>query len=290
MPLTIDRRGFLKQTAAAAGFWTFARPLRADTSTFRVALLSDTHIAADPRDSFRGFFPAQNLRRAVGQVSRGQHDMLLVNGDLARLKGLPEDYLAFNSLLDPLTRGMPMIATLGNHDERKNARAALTKRAGETEPVEQKLVTTIDAGDVHFVLLDSLLATNVTPGQLGKSQRTWLDGYLQAQTGKPIVVFVHHDPDPDKDTSLVDADRLLALLTPRSAVKALIFGHTHVYSFEKANGIHLINLPAVGYNFADGIPVGWVDGAFSKQGLDLTLHAFAGEIKDDGKTVSLSWR
>jgi len=288
MPIVVDRRGFLKQTAAAA-LWAFSKPLRAD-APFRVALLSDTHIAADPKDTFRGFFPHANLRKAVDQVSAGQFQMLLVNGDMARLLGKPDDYKAFTSFIDPLAEKIPLVATLGNHDDRKNARAALTRRAGETEPVQQKLVSTIDAGDLHFILLDSLLATNVTPGQLGKSQRTWLSEYLDAQTAKPAVVFVHHQPDPDNDGALVDAARLLEILAPRPAVKALVFGHTHVYSLDKYKDVHLINLPAVGYNFADGNPVGWMEGAFSKQGLDLKLHAFAGEMKDDGKSVSLSWR
>ena len=288
MPIVVDRRGFLKQTAAAA-LWAFSKPLRAD-APFRVALLSDTHIAADPKDTFRGFFPHANLRKAVDQVSAGQFQMLLVNGDMARLLGKPDDYKAFTSFIDPLAEKIPLVATLGNHDDRKNARAALTRRAGETEPVQQKLVSTIDAGDLHFILLDSLLATNVTPGQLGKSQRTWLSEYLDAQTAKPAIVFVHHQPDPDNDGALVDAARLLEILAPRPAVKALVFGHTHVYSLDKYKDVHLINLPAVGYNFADGNPVGWMEGAFSKQGLDLKLHAFAGEMKDDGKSVSLSWR
>jgi 3',5'-cyclic-AMP phosphodiesterase len=288
MPIVVDRRGFLKQTAAAA-LWAFSKPLRADAA-FRVALLSDTHIAADPKDTFRGFFPHANLRTALDRVSAGQFEMLLVNGDMARLLGKPEDYLAFNSFIDPMTAKIPLVATLGNHDDRKNVRAALTRRAGETEPVQQKLVTTIDAGDLRFILLDSLLATNVTPGQLGNSQRAWLAEYLAAQTDKPAIVFVHHNPDPDSDNALVDATRLLDILTPRSAVKALVFGHTHVYSLDKSQGMHLINLPAVGFNFADGVPVGWLESAFSKQGLDLKLHAIAGETKDDGKSVSLSWR
>jgi len=80
--------------------------------------------------------------------------------------------------------------------------------------------------DVRFILLDSLLATNITPGQLGQSQRTWLSEYLDAQTAKPAVVFVHHNPDPEKDSALVDANRLLErcgeeqfILVLREAVK-----------------------------------------------------------------------
>ncbi|HMJ62602.1 MAG TPA: twin-arginine translocation signal domain-containing protein, partial [Bryobacteraceae bacterium] len=108
MPIVIDRRGFLKQTAAAAALWAFSKPLRADAA-FRVALLSDTHIAADAKDTFRGFFPHANLRKAVDQVAAGQFEMLLVNGDMARLLGKPEDYLAFNSFIDPLAAKMPLV-------------------------------------------------------------------------------------------------------------------------------------------------------------------------------------
>jgi 3',5'-cyclic AMP phosphodiesterase CpdA len=151
-------------------------------------------------------------------------------------------------------------------------------------------VTTIDAGPVSLVFLDSLLATNVTPGQLGKAQRAWLANYLDGNAGKPLIVFVHHQPDPDNDGALVDSEALLAILRPRRAVKALIFGHTHEYRFAKQDGLHLINLPAIGYNFSDPYPVGWVDSTFSARDVTLKLHAIAGERREDGKVTELTWR
>ncbi len=286
MPFLFGRREFLKQSAALGA----ALRLRGDAGNTRVALLSDTHIAADPEDTFRGFFPHRNLRTVCDQVKKSKFDLLLVNGDLARRTGEQGDYAAFRGLVDPLAEGMPAVVTLGNHDERKNARSALTNRAGEIQPVEQKLVTTIDAGPVRFIMLDSLLATNIAAGQVGKGQRGWLSRYLDGAGPKPTVVIVHHNPDPESDGALVDADRLLAILKPRRAVKALIFGHTHVYAFDKTDGMHLVNLPAVGYNFADGNPVGWVEANFSGGGAKLQLHAVAGERKDDGKVTELSWR
>ena len=291
MPIVVDRRGFLKHTAAAAAGLALARKgWGADAALARVALFSDTHIAADPADTFRGFNPSKNLQQAVRQASKGNFSLLVVNGDLARMRGLPEDYAQFNSLINPLLEKAPMVASLGNHDERKNALTALTKRTGKTEPVEAKFVTTVDAGPFNFVLLDSLLATALTPGQLGKAQRDWLSGYLDGLGDKPSLLFVHHNPDAEHDVGLVDADRLLAILKPRRSVKALIFGHLHVYSFQTQDGLHLINLPAVGYNFADGNPVGWIEASIAPDGADLKLHALAGETKDDGKITTLSWR
>ena len=287
MPFLLDRRRFLKGSAALLGAGI---RLPADSGSARVALLSDTHIAADPENTFRGFFPHQNLRAVCDQVQQSKFDLLVVNGDLARLTGQEGDYAAFRGFIDPLAEQMPAIVTLGNHDERKNARSALTKRAGEIQPVEQKLVTTVDAGPLRFVMLDSLLVTNISPGQVGKQQRAWLSSYLDGGGQKPTVVFVHHNPDAESDGALVDADRLLAILRARRAVKALIFGHTHVYAFDKTDGMHLVNLPAVGYNFADGNPVGWVEATFSGRSAKLQLHAIAGEKKNDGKVTELTWR
>jgi 3',5'-cyclic AMP phosphodiesterase CpdA len=292
MPIHLDRRGFLKQLAAFAAAWSLSANLNAADAQARVALLSDTHISADQNDTYRGFSPHANLQKVCDQVRAApKFDLMVVNGDLARLNGQQQDYAAFVSYLDPLAETMPLVITMGNHDDRKNARNAVVKRAGDLQAVEQKLVTVIDAGPCQFILLDSLMVTAISAGQLGKSQRAWLAGYLDEQSsGKPVVVFVHHNPDAESDGALVDADKLLAILKPKHAVKALLFGHTHVYSFDKQDGMHLVNLPAVGYNFADGHPVGWTEGTFSKQGMSVTLHAIAGETKNDGKTVNLSWR
>ncbi|HZS57170.1 MAG TPA: metallophosphoesterase [Bryobacteraceae bacterium] len=290
MPLIIDRRSFLKQVGCAAAALSFVSNVRGDNNSISVALLSDTHIAADPNDRFRGFSPHENLKQTTKQVSDGHFEMLLVNGDLARQTGQPGDYAQFTGYVNALADQMPLVVTMGNHDDRKNARSALVKRSGEVEPVEQKFVTTIDAGPLKFVLLDSLLATNVVPGQLGNGQRTWLADYIDTQGSKPLIVFVHHNPDPLSDGALVDAQRLLDLLNARRSVKALFFGHTHVYSLEKQNGLHLVNLPAVGYNFADGNPVGWVSATFTAQGAELKLNAIAGEMRDNGKISQLTWR
>lgn len=290
MPILIDRRAFLRQTASASAVFALTPHPRADNPVTRAILFSDTHIAADPADRFRGFSPHENLHKSVAQASAGNFDLLLVNGDLARQKGEPDDYTKFNALLEPLTDKLPALLTLGNHDERKNARSALTKRTGETEPVEQKLVSTLSLPQFNLILLDSLMATNIAPGQVGRVQRNWLAEYLDVNKAKPAIVFVHHNPDAESDTALVDADRLLALLKPRRWVKALVFGHTHECRFDKQDGLHLINLPAVGYNFTDGHPVGWVEASLTARGADLKLHAIAGETRDDGKVIRLVFR
>lgn len=291
MPLLIDRRSFLRRTAALSGGLSLARFGKSGTAPLRIAILSDTHIAADPQDEFRGFHPHENLRNAVAQVkSVANFDLAVVNGDLARREGRPEDYAQFGSLIRPLLDAQPLALTLGNHDERSRARSTMLSRAGDAAPLEEKDVSLLNAGGFRFVFLDSLMLTNISPGQLGHAQRDWLSRYLAGPGTQPTIVFVHHNPDPESDGALVDATQLLAILRPQRVVKALIFGHTHVYAHDAQDGLHLLNVPAVGYNFADGNPVGWIEATITASGGDFKLHAFAGETKDDGKTTRLSWR
>jgi 3',5'-cyclic-AMP phosphodiesterase len=286
MPFLLDRRGFIQAGIAGLSL----RAVQAAPESVRLALLSDTHIAADNSDTYRGFSPHANLKKVLEQVTAKSFDFGLVNGDLARLNGEAADYVAFAGYFNTLADKMPALVTLGNHDDRKNARSALAQRAGDVQSVEQKFVTTLDAGPCNLVMLDSLMVTNIAAGQVGRKQRDWLAAYLDAHSTKPQIVFVHHNPDPESDGALVDAERLLAILRPRRQVKALFFGHTHVYSLSVQDGLHLVNLPAVGYNFADGNPVGWIEAAFTPRSATLQLHAIAGDTADDGKTRSLSWR
>ena len=288
MPLILDRRSFLRRSAigaagASLGNWSFAQ----SPSTVRFALLSDTHISRNAFDRFRGFSPHENLAKCINQMGDLKFELLLVNGDLARQQGDVLDYLQFNSFIEPLTKRTPVLLTLGNHDHRINARATLFDHAGTRQAVEDRLVSTVETAPVLFIFLDSLLTTNVPEGQLGDKQRQWLANYLDDKTGKPTVVFVHHNPASE---ALLDTEKLLEILTPRSSVKALIFGHQHVYHFDERNKLHLINLPATSYNFADGNPVGWVQATFDSTGAAFVLHAVAGESGGDGKTTKLAWR
>lgn len=286
-----NRREFLGSGFGATGFAAaaFAAVASAQSASTRWAFLSDTHIAENPTDEFRGFRPHDNLGKVVPQVVEAAPDGAIVDGDLARTEGLPGDYWTFKKLIEPMTSRMPVGLTLGNHDDRKSFLVAFDENPGTREYVRDKYVLVIESGPVRFLLLDSMMFPNVTPGLLGKAQRTWLETYLGAAPPKPTLAFVHHTLD-DADSSLMDVERMFRILQPHQSVKAVIYGHSHVYSFGQQDGIHLINIPAVGYNFNDRSPVGWVEATLSDDGGDFKLHAIGGNTAGDGKVTSVSWR
>jgi 3',5'-cyclic-AMP phosphodiesterase len=101
---------------------------------------------------------------------------------------------------------------------------------------------------------------------------------------------VHHNLDPNNDIALVDAPALLDMLRPARDVKAIVFGHTHAWRHTQMDGLHLVNVPAVAYNFEDSEPIGWVEASFSERNAKLKLHAIGGNTALHGEVLDLPWR
>jgi 3',5'-cyclic-AMP phosphodiesterase len=255
----------------------------------RWALLSDTHIPADAATENRGFRPFENLRRVAAQVSERAPEGALISGDLARTRGELGDYENVRLLLEPVSAKMPVVMGLGNHDDRANFLKVFANSRRRTEDVKGKHVVVLTAGPVRFVMLDSLMLVNITPGLLGKAQRTWLEEFLKTSDETPTMLFVHHTLN-DGDGALLDSDRFLNIIRPYRKVKAVFYGHSHVYDYGELDGIHLINIPAVGYNFAPQQPVGWVEGVFRNDAAELTLRAIGGNTDQHEKTRVVRWR
>lgn len=276
-------------TAAAAGPPTNSAKGAAGAAPVRVALFSDTHIPADAAESYNGFRPVENLGRALPAMIESHPEAAILSGDAARLQGLEPDYRRLQAMLAPLVEECPVAVAMGNHDDRVTFRRVFTGKAPGAVKVADRQVMVFEWPAIRLIVLDSLLFVNKTPGLLGKAQRTWLADFLEREDTRPTALVMHHPPD-DGDGSLLDSDRLLTLVRPFRHVKALIFGHSHVWNCRTLDRLQLINLPAVGYNFNASQPVGWVEARFAQNGVDLKLHAVGGNRAEDGWTTSIPWR
>lgn len=255
----------------------------------RWAFLSDTHIPADVENTYRGFFPYQNLQKVVPDIVSARPDGVVITGDLARLTGEPGDYANLEKLLSPVAEKTKIVMALGNHDNRENFVKVFDKNPDKKRPVRGKHVAVVDTGPVRLIILDSMLYSNKVQGLLGKDQRQWLENYLNECDDKPTILCFHHTLG-DGDGDLLDVPRLFSMIKPIRKVKAIIYGHSHVYEFSKFKGIHLINLPALGYNFSDSEPVGWVEARLTAKGADFTLRTAGGNEDQDGSIKRLTWR
>jgi len=292
---TPNRRDFLRTLALSAGAALaggcarFRLPGRKPPRVTRWALLADTHVSLDENEQYRGFRINDNFKTAVAQIVEASPEGVVIAGDVARLQGKLDDYRMFQRLFEPAFSQMTVALAMGNHDHRANFLKVLGPQAAKPSPVKDKHVQVIESGDVRLIILDSLLLVEPTPGLLGQRQREWLGKYLDQSDRRPTLLFLHHDLG-EGDGCLLDTDRFLKIVLPRKQVKAVFYGHTHVYRYSRIKGLHLINLPAVAYSFRDSDPVGWLDARLSAEGGDFTLRAFASNTKDNGKTTSLDWR
>lgn len=286
MPITLPpltRRDWIQKSltasfAACAPGWLAAAEKGPETWV----LFSDSHIAADAALQARGITMAENLKRCVNQALALKQKPfgVIVNGDCVYLEGLKEDYATFGELIAPLREAsLPVHCTLGNHDDRKNFMAAFTGPE-DVRPVEGKHVKVLSSATLNWVLLDSLDQTNHTPGLLGETQLGWLDRTLRDLPNKPTVVICHHQyqevvPEGKKISGLLDGEALFKVLGGHKKVRAYVYGHTHTWEHKQheATGIHLVNLPPVGYVFDAKRPSGWVLARVEGENLEFELRS-----------------
>ena len=138
-----------------------------------------------PATATEAFVPVENLSKVVPQVVASGPELVMVNGDAARLKGMREDYVALKELLAPVAKSAPVCIGLGNHDDRRNFLGVFEDAA--TKSVGGKHVTVIDRGPVRFLVLDSLLYVDKVAGLLGKAQRNWLASFLESSDDRPHI-------------------------------------------------------------------------------------------------------
>ncbi len=149
----MTRRGFLRAGLAAGGAFVLgARRSLSESGReqARWAFLSDTHIAADPENNYRGFYPYRNLQKVVEWLRSDLPEGLVITGDLARLTGQAGDYENFKKLMAPVTGTRPVCLALGNHDDRDNFVRAFEKPAGERQPVKGKHIVTVEASTLKL--------------------------------------------------------------------------------------------------------------------------------------------
>lgn len=299
MPVTLlpTRRGFL---ASGAGVLVF-RPsfaLAADTDPHRVAFLSDPHVGEKPDATDRDCNMHDRLKRVAAEVAKlaPRPVCAVVNGDLAHKTGTAAEYELFAELIEPVREaGIPLHLGLGNHDNFTRFAEGLGKLRPKDRPVEGKQVTVVELERVNLFVLDSFDPKNTVGGVLGEAQRKWLAQALDDRKAKPAVVFAHHPlqfdaPKGGKANGIADTTDFWPLVKDRAQVKAFVFGHTHTWKLAEKDGVHLINLPAIGYPFGKAEVSGWVDATFTETGVKLEVRALDPKHAKHGDKAELAWR
>ncbi|QDT02174.1 3',5'-cyclic adenosine monophosphate phosphodiesterase CpdA [Rubripirellula lacrimiformis] len=298
---SLRRRSFLQTSlGAGASLLTFGPALGDQTydATEHVALLSDTHVDADATKVVRGSVMSANLVNVIEDVldQTQKPTIALIDGDCAFNVGLPADYKTLASMLTAFPAAdIPLHMTMGNHDDRVAFHKQFASHGKENAAVDGKHVSMVETKFANWFLIDTLQQVNHVTGEMGAQQIRWLRAALKANAGKPAIVVGHHNPqfnvpDGGRVTGLQDSVALFDLLESQPHVKAYVFGHTHSYSVkQRPSGLHLINLPPIGYAFSETSPIGWVDASLSATGMQLTLRCIDNGHDQHLATETVAW-
>jgi DNA repair exonuclease SbcCD nuclease subunit len=289
----ISRRSFLAGSlAAGAGVLLGHEVLAAARTTDpnRWVLISDTHIGTHRDDARSGTKPAETFTKTVEQVLDldPRPAGIIISGDLAFLTGQPGDYKLIRELYRPIREaGIPLHLVLGNHDGRDHFWAAFPE-AKPVRPAANHQAAVVETPLANWFLMDSLVKTNFTPGELGKDQLQWLTQSLDARTDKPALLMAHHNLGGL--TGLKDAADLLQTAVAHKQAKAYFYGHTHQWKVRCEKEIQLVNVPATAWLFDANQPRGWLDVTLQKAGATVVMNALDKKHAKHGERLELKWR
>lgn len=295
-----SRRKFLSSIGAGlvvvATQTGFASEAESNIDGELVYLLNDTHIGEKhPANSAR----PKNLRMAVSEITKRKTKpaAVLINGDLASHDGQPGDYRHFSKLIQPLRdANVDLHLTMGNHDHRGVFYDVMKEEKPETPIINAKHISVVQTKHANFFLLDTLIETMVTQGEVGESQLQWLAHALDVISNKPAIIVTHHNPrlggDPNHfPGGLIDSEALWKILKPHKHVKAYIHGHIHDRSYAVHEGIHILNTPAISYVANKKTSTtGWTTARFKTDQLLLTTHTTDPAHPWNSQQKTLKWR
>jgi 3',5'-cyclic AMP phosphodiesterase CpdA len=274
---TLDRRSFLKVSAAALGAVAAQglvppgsfQPVRlaygasssGESGSFRFAYISDSHLyEKDVNDRF-----VRSLMRAVDDVNNldPQPDFVFYGGDLAQL-GQPKELELGAQILKNLKS--PLKIMVGEHDW-------YLDMGEKWQALFGKPTESWDHKGIHFVKLLSVIeedfwtARGMTPMQrmktvagldngvqrpftVGPEQREWLKKDLAGLADDaPLVVFSHsplYKLYKNWNFWTDDADQVQAILKRFKNV-TVIHGHTHQMLTNRIGNIHFHGLLATAW-------------------------------------------
>ncbi|MEM8788247.1 MAG: metallophosphoesterase [Pseudomonadota bacterium] len=201
----------------------------------KFVVMSDLHLTAGPVSPPEVDVHAR-LSQALDAIARnhGDADFVICAGDLAD-QGEPTAYAALRTAVADLH--CPVHFMVGNHD----ARGPFLDCFGGAHADENgHIQTVIRAGGQHVILLDTL-DPGEDSGALNHGRLDWLARQLAAAGSAPVILIMHHPPNPMHTSvdriGLRDAACFRRALDGGAQIRQIIAGHVHLTSTALWHGI-----------------------------------------------------
>ena len=193
-----------------------------------IAQITDLHVMP-PGPNHLGIDTAAMLAAAVARLNAlvPRPDAVLITGDLTDL-GSAAEYAEVRRQLAPLQA--PCYVIPGNHDDRDAFRMAFADHAYLPSDGEF-LQFSVDLGPIRLIGLDTVIPGSAA-GTLCAERLSWLADALDATSGKPVLIAMHHPP---MDTAIPFMDRIglrgreafADVIARHPTIERITCGHVH---------------------------------------------------------------
>ena len=207
-----------------------------------IAQITDCHI---------GFYSkvleganTRRLRAVLGRLCNGPNrpDLLLMTGDLTAY-GDAESYARLAELLASCP--FPVRLMMGNHDARDAVRAAFPDNPADDGFIQFE----VDMPGLRVIALDTH-GPGRHGGEFCERRAEWLRARLDADSGTPVVIAMHHPPAAT-GIGWLDCDprepwiaRFAEAIAGRPQLRAIVSGHLHRTIHTGFAGVPLIVCPS----------------------------------------------
>ncbi|CAB3747291.1 phosphodiesterase [Paraburkholderia humisilvae] len=219
-----------------------------------LAQISDLHIKRPGALAYRRVDTAAYFSRCVAALNAlvPRPNAVIVTGDLVD-QGDVEQYEHLKALLEPLQ--IPYYLLVGNHDDRAALRTVFSERQ-ELFAGGEFVQYAFDVGALRVLALDSIVP-GASGGTLCATRLAWLAAQLDAASGKPVIVALHHPPFVSgighMDQVRLDpaaAREVETLIARHPNVERVICGHVHRPMFVRFGGTIASAVPAPAHQVA----------------------------------------
>ena len=190
----------------------------------RIVQISDSHISV--KNPARTADLA-NCIMAINDISPAV-DLVVHTGDIVH-DGLREEYATVRQLLDTLL--VPYRVLAGNRDNRSLLMEAFSDLI-EVGKGAEYVQYSVDDFPVQLLMLDTVSSTS--KGAMCAGRLAHVQKILSANSTKPVIVFMHHNPfeateipDPFQFEDWADVEQLQKIFVQSNQIQAVYCGHIH---------------------------------------------------------------
>lgn len=215
----------------------------------RIIQITDSHISGDhPQRSI----DLENCIQAVNSIVPPP-DLVVHTGDITH-NGSSEEYRAAKALLDTLSA--PYVVLAGNRDSRAELMDEFSDHV--FVQADDKFVQySVEDYPVRLIAIDTV--SSASKGALCAERLQHIDHMLATDTGKPVVVFMHHNPfeateipDPFQFEDWTDVEKLLEIFSRYSRIHGIYCGHIHRNVEAKVGEVPIIALACTACDLRKG--------------------------------------